>query len=56
VAAPIKNFMGNVIAGLSISAPKERMSDVRVQKELLPKLLSFAQALSNKFGFKIQNQ
>lgn len=52
VAAPVKNFMGNVIAGISISTPVERMSDDRVRKELLPNLLDAAHKLSIKFGYR----
>ena len=52
VAAPVKNFMGNVIAGMSISAPVERMDDSRIQAELLPKLLEATHKLSTKFGFR----
>ncbi len=52
VAAPIKNFMGNVIAGINISAPVERMSDTRIKKELLPNLIEAAHKLSVKFGYR----
>jgi DNA-binding IclR family transcriptional regulator len=53
VAVPVKNFMGTVIAGLSISAHKDRMSEPRIKKILLPNLLSSAAKLSTKFGFKV---
>jgi DNA-binding IclR family transcriptional regulator len=53
IAAPVKNFMGNVIAGMSISAPVERMSDERIQKELLPQLAEAADKLSVKFGYRL---
>lgn len=52
VAAPVKNFMGAVVAGLSISAPIERMDDERLEKEILPRLLNMAHRLSTKFGFR----
>jgi DNA-binding IclR family transcriptional regulator len=52
VATPVRNFMGNVIAGMSISAPIERMGDEIVQSELLPQLTSAAYTLSTKFGFR----
>ena len=51
LAAPIKNFMGNVIAGISISSPIERMSEARVE-EIAPLLLSVAHKLSTKFGYR----
>jgi DNA-binding IclR family transcriptional regulator len=53
VAVPVKNFMGSVIAGLSISAPKDRMSESRIEEALLPQLISGAARLSTKFGFKV---
>ncbi len=52
VAAPVKNFMGNVIAGITISAPVERMGNTRIEKELLPRLLETADKLSIKFGYR----
>lgn len=52
VATPVKNFMGHVIAGMSISAPVERMSDARVQSTLLPQLMDSAHKLSTKFGYR----
>ncbi|MBQ3034343.1 MAG: IclR family transcriptional regulator [Deferribacterales bacterium] len=51
VAAPVLNFMGNVIAGISISAPKERMSKDRIEREIVPALIAEAKTLSVKFGF-----
>lgn len=52
VAAPVRNFMGNVIAGMSISAPVERMDDDRIQNDLIDKLLDSALKLSTKFGYR----
>jgi DNA-binding IclR family transcriptional regulator len=51
VAVPVKNFMGIVIAGMSISAPIERMSEQRVIRTLLPQLIDSAHKLSTKFGY-----
>ncbi|MDR2884531.1 MAG: IclR family transcriptional regulator [Deferribacteraceae bacterium] len=51
IAAPIKNFMGQVIAGMSISAPTERMKSEHIKKTLLPQLLEAADMLSIKFGY-----
>jgi DNA-binding IclR family transcriptional regulator len=52
IAAPIRNFMGQVIAGMSISAPTERMAADRVKRVLLPQILDAANRLSAKFGYR----
>ena len=51
VAAPIFDFMGNVIAGISVSAPKERMSLDRIKNDIVPPLIETAKILSVKFGY-----
>ncbi|MGA1862101.1 IclR family transcriptional regulator [Deferribacter thermophilus] len=56
VGAPVFNFMGNVIAGLSISAPVERMSEERIEKEIIPAVLKGAYKLSIKYGYKKEAQ
>lgn len=52
IGSPILNFMGEVIAGISVSAPCQRMSPERVEKEIIPALLETAKNLSTKFGFR----
>lgn len=52
VGAPVFNFMGKVIAGISISAPKERMSEERMHNEIAPIVVNAAKRLSIKFGFR----
>lgn len=53
VGAPIKDFMGNIIAGISVSAPSERMSIERVNDVIAPIVLEAAKNLSIKFGHRI---
>lgn len=52
VGAPIFDFMNNVIAGISVSAPLERLSDERIEKEIIPVIIEAADKLSGKFGSK----
>ena len=51
IGAPVLNFMGNVIAGISVSGPEVRMSMERIEKEIAPVLIEAAKALSIKFGY-----
>lgn len=51
VAAPVLNFMGEVIAGISVSGPKVRMSIDKIENEVAPLLLEAAKVLSAKFGY-----
>jgi len=52
IGSPIKDFMGNVIAGISVSAPKERMSYERVEEFIAPTVVEAAKRLSIKFGYR----
>ncbi|MGD9807497.1 MAG: IclR family transcriptional regulator [Deferribacterales bacterium] len=52
VGAPIKDFMGNVIAGISVSAPSERMDMDYVREVVAPTVVEAAKVLSKKFGFR----
>lgn len=51
VGSPILDFMGNVIAGISVSAPRERMSDERIIEAAAPAIKETAKKLSAKFGY-----
>ncbi len=52
VGAPIKDFMGNIIAGISVSAPSERMPMDSVRDSVAPMVLESAKVLSKKFGYR----
>jgi len=52
VGAPIKDFMGNVIAGISVSAPSERMAMDHIHNHVAPIVTDAARLLSKKFGFR----
>ena len=51
VGAPVFDFMGKVIAGISISAPTERMDDDRIENEVSKVIVKAGRALSTKFGY-----
>jgi len=52
VGAPIKDFMGNVIAGISVSAPSERIPLEYIHEHIAPIVTEAARILSKKFGFR----
>ncbi len=51
VAAPIYDFLGKIIAAISISAPVERVDKSRLDTEIIPALLDSSKKLSIKFGY-----
>ncbi len=53
VAAPVHNFMGQVIGALSTSIPSIRCDKDRIEKEIAPAILEYASDLSKKYGYKI---
>lgn len=50
VAAPIKNFQGEVVAAISISGPAQRITFEYIENELLEKLLMTATDISKALG------
>lgn len=55
IAVPIIDYAGKVIAGLSISGPKCRLTEDRIINEIAPVLLEEARSLSIKFGYMGNN-
>lgn len=51
IAAPIYNYEGRVQAAISVSTPAQRISEERIEKEILPSLLSISAQVSQKLGF-----
>lgn len=51
IAAPIYNYTGRIIAGLSVSGPATRMTDAHIYANL-PFLLETAEQLSYRLGWK----
>jgi DNA-binding IclR family transcriptional regulator len=52
VGAPVFNFLDEVIGGISVSAPVERLSEKRMHDEVVPVVTEAAKILSGKFGSK----
>ncbi len=51
VAAPVRDYTGRVIAGLSISAPTVRMSMDRIDKEIVPLVVETGKRISSRLGY-----
>ena len=56
VAAPVKDYTGKVIAAISISGPTVRMTMERIDRELTPRVVSTADKISQKLGYKIAKE
>ena len=51
VAAPIRDYTRRIVGAMSISGPSMRLSDERLEKELIPLITSAAEDLSTRLGF-----
>lgn len=51
IAAPVMDFKGDIIGAISICAPTCRLTDERIEKELVPKAIRAANELSAKLGY-----
>lgn len=54
IAAPIYNFEGRVQAAISVSAPAQRITDERIEQEILPSLLNISGQISQKLGYHVR--
>lgn len=52
VAVPIRNYTGEIIAGLSVSGPTTRMTLENIQ-EKVPYLLEISKKISRRLGAEI---
>lgn len=52
IGAPIRNYIQQVVAGVSISGPAHRLPENRIRKELAPLLLQTAREISLRLGWK----
>lgn len=51
VAAPIRDYTRRIVGAVSISGPSMRLTDDRIQKELVPLVLNAGEELSTRLGF-----
>ena len=51
VAAPVRDYTGRVVAGISIPGPLFRMDDERINEELVPLVVDAARKVSAKLGY-----
>ena len=51
VAAPVRDYTGRVVAGISIPGPLFRMDDERINEELVPMVVDAARKVSAKLGY-----
>ena len=56
VAAPLKDYTGEVIAAISIAVPTVRMTMERIDNELTQHVVTTAGRISQKLGYKAANQ
>ena len=56
VAAPVRDYRGEVIAAISISGPTVRMTIERIDRELTAHVVSAAEKISQKLGYKIAKE
>jgi DNA-binding IclR family transcriptional regulator len=51
VAAPIRDYTRRIVGAISISGPTMRLSDERIEKELIPLVQGSAEELSARLGY-----
>jgi IclR family KDG regulon transcriptional repressor len=52
IAAPVRDYTGNVVAALSISGPAMRMTDKKVMDDLIQAVKDAAEELSRRLGYQ----
>lgn len=56
IAAPIRDYTGNVVAAISISGPAIRMPDKKIVEELAPAVKEAAEEISRRLGFEVHQE
>ncbi len=56
IAAPIRDYTGNVVAAISISGPAMRMPDKKIAEELAPAVKEAAEEISRRLGFEVHQE
>ncbi|HEX2770007.1 MAG TPA: IclR family transcriptional regulator C-terminal domain-containing protein, partial [Geobacteraceae bacterium] len=52
IGAPIRDYTRRIIGALSISGPSMRLTDERMEKELIPIVKKAADDISTKLGYQ----
>lgn len=53
IAAPIRDYTRRVVGGLTVSGPASRLTDERIEKELLPLVKRSGAEISTRLGYEI---
>lgn len=51
VSSPIRDYTRRVVGAISISGPSMRLTDERIEKDLIPMVKKAAEEISNKLGY-----
>jgi IclR family KDG regulon transcriptional repressor len=51
VAAPIRDYTRRIVGSISVSGPTMRLSEERIEKELVPLVLQASEELSTRLGY-----
>jgi DNA-binding IclR family transcriptional regulator len=51
IGAPIRDYTRRIVGALSISGPTMRLTDERMEKELIPVVKRAAEEISTKLGY-----
>ncbi|TFH62133.1 MAG: IclR family transcriptional regulator, partial [Gemmatimonadales bacterium] len=54
VGVPVRDYTRRVIAGISLSGPAYRFTDLRLKEELIPLAMEAGRRLSSRLGFEIR--
>jgi len=52
VAVPVKDYLGIPVAALSLTAPVYRLSEERIEKQVLPVIKRYANEISKRLGYQ----
>ncbi|MEW6444276.1 MAG: IclR family transcriptional regulator [bacterium] len=56
IAAPVRDYTGNIVAAISISGPAMRMPDKKISDELAPAVRDASEEISRRLGFNIHQE
>lgn len=56
VAAPIRDYTGNIVAAISISGPAMRMPDKKIAEELASAVKEAGEEISRRLGFNVHQE